>query len=95
MFSQNVTGQVGRNSHRLFIPRMQTTYGQKSLFYRGTVAWNIEQTLYLATSLKTFKLVVVQLIRYNVVVIALYMQGTAEEQLLLTDAVYPSKNKAV
>ena len=55
-FSENVTGYVSRNSHRLFIPRIRTTYGQKSLFYRGTVAWNnIDQTLYLANSLSTFK----------------------------------------
>ena len=26
-FSENVTGCVGRNAHRLFIPRMRTTYG--------------------------------------------------------------------
>ena len=34
-FSENVTGYVGRNSYRLFIPRMRSTYGQKSLFDRG------------------------------------------------------------
>ena len=55
--SKNVTGYIGRNSHQLHIPRMRTIYGQKSLFYRGVVAWNnIDQSLYLATSLKTFKL---------------------------------------
>ena len=55
-FSENVTGYVGRNSHHLFIPRMWTTYGKKSLFYRGMVAWNnIDQTLYSANSLCTFK----------------------------------------
>ena len=37
-FSEKVTDYVSRNSHRLFIPRMRTTYGQKSLFYRGMVA---------------------------------------------------------
>ena len=55
-FSVDVTGHVGRNSHRLFIPRMRTTYGQKSLFYRGAVAWNnIDQTLYSVNSLSRFK----------------------------------------
>ena len=34
-FSEKVTGYVGRNSHRLFIPRMQTTYGQKVCFIEG------------------------------------------------------------
>ena len=36
MFSENLTGYVGRNmnSHRLFIPRMWTTYGQKVCFIR-------------------------------------------------------------
>ena len=53
MFSENVTGYVGRNSHSLLIPRMQTTYRQKGLFYRGVVAWNnIDQALYLATTLR-------------------------------------------
>ena len=55
-FSDKVTRYVGRNSHRLFVPRMRTTYGQKSLFYRGMVAWNnIDQTLHSANSLSTFK----------------------------------------
>ena len=57
MFSGNVTGYIGRNSHGLFIPRIRTTYGQKSLLYRGVVAWNnIDQILYLVTSLNGFKL---------------------------------------
>ena len=36
-FSENVTGYVGRNSHRfcLFLECMRTTYGQMSLLYRG------------------------------------------------------------
>ena len=54
MFTRDLTGFVGRNSHRLFIPRMRTTFGQKSLLYRGAVAWN--KTLYSITSLETFKL---------------------------------------
>ena len=52
MFTRDLTRLVGRNSHRLFIPRMRTTYGlsQKSLFYRGAVAWNnLNQTLYSIT----------------------------------------------
>ena len=57
MFTKDLTGFFGRNSYRLFIPRMRTTYGQKSLFYRGAVAWNnLNQTLYSITSLETFKL---------------------------------------
>ena len=27
MFSDTLTGHAGRNSHRLFIPRVRTTYG--------------------------------------------------------------------
>ena len=48
-YSANVTGHASRNSYRLFIPRMRTTYVQKSLFYRGAVAWNNinNQNLYL------------------------------------------------
>ena len=53
MFSENVTGYVSRNSYHLLIPRMQSTYRHKSLFYRGVVSWNnIDQTLYLATCLR-------------------------------------------
>ena len=49
MFSENVTGFVGRNSRRLFIPRMQTTSGQKNLILRMVVARNnSDQTLYSA-----------------------------------------------
>ena len=55
VFSRAVTGHASMNSHRLFIPRMRTTYGQKSLCYRGVVAWNnIDQSLYSATSLQIF-----------------------------------------
>ena len=39
-----------KEHYHLFIPRICTTYGQKSLFYRGAVAWNnIDHTLYLVT----------------------------------------------
>ena len=52
MFAKDFTGFVGRDRYRLFIPRMKITFGQKSLFYRGAVAWkNIDQTLYSKTSL--------------------------------------------
>ena len=56
MFSDTLTGHVGRNSHRLFIPKMRTSYMVKRAFcYRGAVAWNnLDQTLYSATSLQTF-----------------------------------------
>ena len=46
-YSANVTG------HRLFIPRMWTTYGQRSLFYRGAVAWN-NINIYSANSLNYY-----------------------------------------
>ena len=34
-FSEKVIVYFSRNSHRLFIPRMQTTYGQKVCFIEG------------------------------------------------------------
>ena len=34
-FSEKVTGYVGRNSNRSFIPRMRTTYRKKSCFIEG------------------------------------------------------------
>ena len=42
LLTETVTGHVGKTSHRLFIPRMLTTYGQKSLCYRGVVAYGIK-----------------------------------------------------
>ena len=55
-YSENVTGHVSRNRHRLFIPQVWTSYGQKCLFYRGTVASNnINNILYSVCNLNSFK----------------------------------------
>ena len=35
VLTKDITGFVGRNSHRLFIPRMWTTYGQRACFTEG------------------------------------------------------------
>ena len=32
-FSMGVTGRIGRNINRLFVPRVFTNYGKKSFFY--------------------------------------------------------------
>ena len=56
MYSTSVTGREGRNPHRLFVPRINTEYGRRSLYYRGTTMWNALPTaLYDATSLTQFK----------------------------------------
>jgi len=39
-YAVDVTGRVSRNLHRLFVPRVRTNYGKRSLYYRGTVLWN-------------------------------------------------------
>ena len=52
-FSENVTRYVSRNGHHLFNAYYLWI---KKVFYRGMVAWNnIDQTLYSADSLSTFK----------------------------------------
>ena len=35
-YTTTVTSHVGRNSHRIFVPRVRTTYGKNSLYYKGT-----------------------------------------------------------
>ena len=35
-FAVDVTGHSGRNQHRLFVFRVRTNYGKRSLAYRGT-----------------------------------------------------------
>ena len=58
MLSEKVTIYVQEQS-LLIYSRMRTTYGQTSLFYRGAVAQNnIDQTLYSANGLNTFKSII-------------------------------------
>jgi len=37
---QYSTGFCGRNIHRIFVPRVTTNHGWKSVFFCGTVLWN-------------------------------------------------------
>ena len=39
-FSKDLTGRVGRNINRLFVPRVFTNFGKRSFFYCGAVLWN-------------------------------------------------------
>ena len=50
------TGCVGRNSHQLFVPQINTNYGRRGLYYRGTTIWNsLPTALYDSSSLNQFK----------------------------------------
>ena len=52
----NVTGHIGRNPHRLYVPGIRTNYGKRSLRCRGTVIWNcLPAALYDATTVRQFK----------------------------------------
>ena len=55
-YATDVTGRSGRNPHRLYVPRIRTNYGKRSLRYRGTLIWNrLSAMLYNATSVRQFK----------------------------------------
>jgi len=55
-YAIDVTGHVGRNPHRLYVPAERTNYGKRSLKYRGTMIWNcLSPELYDAKTLKKFK----------------------------------------
>ena len=55
-YTTTVTSHVGRNSHRLFVLRVRTTYGKNSLFYIGMQVWNsLHASFYTAATLGQFK----------------------------------------
>ena len=55
-YSTTVTIHVGRNSHCLFVPKVRTTHGKNSLYYKGTQIWNsLNALLYTAAILGQFK----------------------------------------
>jgi len=55
-FAVDVTGHPGRNVHRLFILRVKTNYGKRSLAYMGAVIWNrLSSAIHSAKTLKEFR----------------------------------------
>ena len=55
-YSKDITGHVGRNINRLFVPRIRNNFGRRSFYYRGTVLWNsLSQVVVEAASLSSFK----------------------------------------
>ena len=51
-----ISGRVGRNPLRLYVPSIRTNYGRGSLWYRGTTIWNNLRThVTAAPSLAKFK----------------------------------------
>ena len=55
-FAVDVTGCSGKNQHRLFVPRVRTNFGKRSLAYRGTAIWNrLPPALYSAKTVSAFK----------------------------------------
>jgi len=56
MYATDVTGHTGRKPHQLYVPRIQTNYGKRSLQYQGTLIKNrLSVGLYNATSARQFK----------------------------------------
>ena len=52
-YTTTVISHVGRNSHRLFVPRVRTTYGKNRLYCRCTQIWNsLHASLYNAATLE-------------------------------------------
>ena len=55
-YTNSITGRVGRNAHRLFVPQIHTNFGQRSLFYHGATLWNaLSPALYDAALYTQFK----------------------------------------
>ena len=55
-YSKDVTGHVGRNINRIFVPRVFNNYGKRSFYYRGSVLWNnLSSAVVEAVSLPSFK----------------------------------------
>ena len=53
-YATAVTFHNGRNNHPLFVPRVRTSYGKNSFYYKGI--WNsLNASIYAATSLAQFK----------------------------------------
>ena len=51
-----LTGHFGRNQFRVFIPRVRTSFGKSSFYYRGAVLWNqLNFDLYQTSDLRSFR----------------------------------------
>jgi len=96
-YAADVTGHNGQNPHRLYVPRIRTNYGKRSLQYRATLIWNhLSVELYNGTSVRQFKsfilfcvIIICMLLYFACFVcmlscncIVCYLQGTAEKQTL-------------
>jgi len=56
LYATDITGYTGQNPHRLYVPRVRTNYGKRSLKYRGIWIWNrLSVELHNATSVRQFK----------------------------------------
>ena len=54
-YSRDITGHIGRNINRLFVPRVNNNYGKRSFYYRGAMIWNsLPSTVTEATNLSKF-----------------------------------------
>ena len=55
-YASAVSGRVGRNPLRMYVPSIRTNYGRGSLWDRGTIIWNnLSAHLTVAQSLAKFK----------------------------------------
>ena len=54
-YSRDITGHIGRNINRLFVPRVNNNYGKRSFYYRGAMIWNsLPSTVTESTNLSKF-----------------------------------------
>ena len=65
-YTTTVISHVGRNSHRLFVQRVRTSYGKNSFYYKGMQIWNsMNASIYTAATLGQFKHLYINLILAN------------------------------
>jgi len=63
-YATSITGHVGRNAHRLFVPQINTDYGKRSLYHRRATIWNALPTALSVMSLHLINLSVIILFIY-------------------------------
>ena len=99
-YTTTVTSHVDRNSHRLFVPRVRTTYGKNSLFYIGMQVWNsLHASFYTAATLGQFKHLQLYKsnFKYNFIIIVCYhvYRALLKSSSFLLIAVFPLTIKNV
>ena len=72
-YTTTVTSHFGRNSYRLFVPRVRTNYDKNSLYYTGTQVWNsLHAYLYTAATLGQLKSLYTSNFKYIIIIVYNY-----------------------